>query len=41
MEDIGRESAELLKEWIISGTKPKSKKLYAKLIERSSVKDIS
>ena len=41
VEDIGRESAELLKEWIISGTKPKSKKLYAKLIERSSVKDIS
>jgi DNA-binding LacI/PurR family transcriptional regulator len=41
VEDIGREAVELLKEWIISGTKPESKKLYAKLIERSSVKDIS
>ena len=41
VEDIGHESVELLKEWILSGTKPESKKLYAKLIERSSVKDIS
>jgi len=41
VEDIGREAVELLKEWIIFGTKPESKKLYAKLIERSSVKDIS
>ena len=41
VEDIGRESAELLRKWIISGTKPESKKLYAKLIERASVKDIS
>jgi len=41
VEKIGHESVELLKEWIISGTKPQSKKLCATLIERSSVKDIS
>jgi GntR family transcriptional regulator, arabinose operon transcriptional repressor len=40
VEEIGHESVELLRKWIISGTKPKSKKLYAKLIERASVKDI-
>lgn len=38
---IGYESVELLKKWIISGTRPESKKLRAKLIERDSVKDIS
>jgi len=41
VEQIGHESVELLKKWILSGTKPESKKLYAKLIERASVKDIS
>jgi DNA-binding LacI/PurR family transcriptional regulator len=41
VEAIGHESVELLRKWIISGTKPESKKLYAKLIERASVKDIS
>ena len=41
VEAIGHESVELLKEWIISGIKPQSKKLYAKLIERNSVKNIS
>ena len=41
VEAIGCEAVELLKDWIISGSKPESKKLYAKLIERTSVKDIS
>ena len=40
VEQIGNESVELLKEWIISGIQPESRKLCATLIERSSVKDI-
>ncbi len=40
VEEIGRQSVELLNEWIVSGNKPESRQLCAKLIERSSVKDI-
>lgn len=40
VEKIGHEALEILKEWIVSGVKPESKKLYPTLIERSSVKDI-
>jgi LacI family transcriptional regulator len=40
VEEIGRQSVELLKEWIISGKKPESKQLCARLIERSSVRNI-
>jgi DNA-binding LacI/PurR family transcriptional regulator len=40
IEQIGRESVKMLKEWIISGTKPASKNLRATLIERGSVRDI-
>lgn len=40
LERIGREAVEMLKEWIVSGTKPASRILNATLIERSSVRDI-
>lgn len=40
VEEIGRQAVELLKEWIISGKKPESRQLCARLIERNSVKEI-
>lgn len=40
VEEIGRQSVELLKEWIVSGKKPESRQLYARLIERGSVSNI-
>ena len=39
-EEIGQQSVELLREWIISGNRPESKQLYARLIERGSVRDM-
>jgi DNA-binding LacI/PurR family transcriptional regulator len=41
LEEIGRESVELLKQWILTGIKPESKSLHPKLVERYSVKNIS
>ena len=40
VEQIGHKSVEMLKKWIVTGEKPESLKLYANLIERSSVKKI-
>jgi DNA-binding LacI/PurR family transcriptional regulator len=41
LENIGRQSVEILKQWIVSGAKPESRSLQPKLIERCSVKDVS
>jgi DNA-binding LacI/PurR family transcriptional regulator len=40
VEQIGHKSVEMLKRWIVSGKKPESVKLYANLIERTSVKKL-
>ena len=40
VEQIGHKSVEMLKSWIVTGKKPESVKLYANLIERSSVKEL-